>query len=223
MLFGTMPNSKFINRKEELIKMEKTSVKIDKVKEEKVYKQSWIAIVCYVAAAAMLIFACYTAGATVKQINEYYSSYGMDPTAKEYVTYVLQAMVDPLVRALLIFMAGYILTAVRKLDPKNYVEKKLEEVSVSDEADAQAAAESVVEVEMKTDADKIAKAEAKAAPKKDAEKEAKPAPKKTAARKPAVKKTAEKAEKKVKDTAKKAKEEVKEAAEKAAEAKEKAE
>lgn len=90
----------------------------------KVYKQSPIAIVCYVLAALMVLYACYTAGNTVKQINEYYSSYGMSASAKEYLTYVAQALIEPLIHAFTFFMAGYILTAVRKLDPKNYVAEK---------------------------------------------------------------------------------------------------
>ena len=94
------------------------------MEKEKVYKQSPIAVACYVIAAALLIYAFYTGGNTVSQIKEYYGGYGISATPKEYVTYVLQAVIDPLIRAIMVFMGGYILTAVRKLDPKNYVEKK---------------------------------------------------------------------------------------------------
>lgn len=90
----------------------------------KVYAQSPIAIVCYVLAALMVLYACYTAGNTVKQINEYYGSYGMTASGKDYITYVAQAILEPLINAFTFFMAGYILTAVRKLDPKNYVSAK---------------------------------------------------------------------------------------------------
>ena len=90
----------------------------------KVYKQSPIAIACYVLAALMILYACFTAGNTVKQINEYYSAYGMSASAKEYITYVAQALIEPLIHAFTFFMAGYILTAVRKLDPKNYGAEK---------------------------------------------------------------------------------------------------
>ena len=116
--------------------------------KEKVYKQSPVAICCYVIAAALLVYACYMAGSTVSQIKQYYSGYGMDPSAKEYFTYVLQAMIDPLIRAVLIFMAGYILTAVRKLDPNNYGEKK----------QAKPAAASAVEAKTKDVKDDIAEA-----------------------------------------------------------------
>lgn len=90
----------------------------------KVYKQSPIVIVCYVLAALMILYACFTAGNTVKQINEYYSAYGMSASAKEYITYIAQALIEPLIHAFTFFMAGYILTAVRKLDSKNYVSEK---------------------------------------------------------------------------------------------------
>lgn len=92
--------------------------------KEKVYKQSPVAICCYVFAAALLIYTFYMAGSTVKQVTEYYSSIGVSASAKEYFTYVIQTAIDPLVRAVLVFMAGYVLTAVRKLDPANYGEKK---------------------------------------------------------------------------------------------------
>ena len=89
-------------------------------KNEKKFIQSPVAIICYVVAALMLVYACYQGGSTVKQINEYYAGYGMSAKASEYVMYVLQAMLEPLFHAIVIFMAGYILTAVRKLDSKNY-------------------------------------------------------------------------------------------------------
>ena len=90
----------------------------------KVYKHSPIAIACYVLAGAMLLYASYIAGNTFKQVSEYFAAYGMPATAKDYISYVAQAMLDPLMHAFTFFMAGYILTAVRKLDPKNYVPAK---------------------------------------------------------------------------------------------------
>ena len=131
--------------------------------KEKVYKQSPVAICCYVIAAALLVYACYMAGSTVSQIKQYYSGYGMDPSAKEYFTYVLQAMIDPLIRAVLVFMAGYVLTAVRKLDPNNYGEKK----------QAKPAAASAIEAKAKDVKEDISEAGEKVAVKvEDAKKEA---------------------------------------------------
>ena len=105
-------------------------------KNEKKFIQSPIAVICYILAALMLIYACFQAGSTVKQINEYYSSYGMSAKASEYVTYVLQAILDPLIHAFTFFIAGYILNAVRKLDPKNY--KTVEELVEIEEAKKEA-------------------------------------------------------------------------------------
>ena len=89
-------------------------------KNEKKFIQSPVAVACYVIAALMLIYACYQGGSTVGQINEYYAGYGMSAKPMEYVTYVFQAMLEPVFHAIVIFMAGYILNAVRKLDPKNF-------------------------------------------------------------------------------------------------------
>ena len=105
-------------------------------KNEKKFIQSPIAIICYILAALMLIYACFQGGSTVKQINDYYAIYGMNAKPSEYFTYVLQAMLDPLIHAFTFFIAGYILNAVRKLDPKNY--KTAEELVEIEEAKKEA-------------------------------------------------------------------------------------
>lgn len=122
---------------------------MDKNKEKK-FMQSSITIICYVFAALMLVYACYQGGSTVNQINEYYASYGMDAKATEYVSYVFQAMLEPVFHAVVIFMAGYILNAVRKLDPKNY--KTVAEIAEIEDAKKEA-----------KDRKQAAKGEAKAA------------------------------------------------------------
>ena len=43
-------------------------------KNEKKFIQSPVAIICYVLAALMVVYACYQGGSTVKQINEYFES-----------------------------------------------------------------------------------------------------------------------------------------------------
>lgn len=86
----------------------------------KKFMQSPIAIACYVFAALMLVYACYQAGSTIDQINQYYMSMGTQARPIEYILYVPQAMLGSLVNAFIFFMGGYILNAVRKLDPKNY-------------------------------------------------------------------------------------------------------
>ena len=105
-------------------------------KNEKKFIQSPVAIICYVLAALMLIYACYQGGSTVNQINEYYAGYGMSAKPTEYVMYVFQAMLEPVFHAIVIFMVGYILTAVRKLDPKNY--KTVAEIADMEEAKKEA-------------------------------------------------------------------------------------
>ena len=86
----------------------------------KKFMQSPIAMACYVFAALMMIYACYQAGSTIDQINQYYMSMGTQARPIEYILYVPQAMLGSLVNAFIFFMGGYILNAVRKLDPKNY-------------------------------------------------------------------------------------------------------
>lgn len=103
---------------------------------EKKFIQSPMAIICYVLAALMLIYACFQAGSTVKQINEYYSSYGMTAKPSEYLAYVIQAMIEPLLHAVTIFMFGYILNTIRKMDPGNY--KTAEELMAIEEAKKEA-------------------------------------------------------------------------------------
>lgn len=87
----------------------------------KKYRRAGVAVVCYVIAAILLIFTCYTAGSTVAQINEYYAAYGMSAQPMEYVTYVSQSALQYLMYAIVVFMLGYILDAVRKTDPQNYM------------------------------------------------------------------------------------------------------
>ena len=133
----------------------------EEIKVEKKYRQSALVILCYVLAGAMLIYACYNAGNTVHQINEYYSGYGMTPNLGEIITYVAQAMLEPLIHAFTFFIAGVILNAVRKLDPNNYTEitanpqteeEALESLSVEVEneenvkADAEISEENAVDV-----------------------------------------------------------------------------
>lgn len=89
--------------------------------KNKIYRRSGITIACYVFAVILLIYTCYNAGTVVNQINEYYESYGMSAKPMEYITYVAQNAMPSLVYTVTIFMLGYILDAVRKTDPKNYM------------------------------------------------------------------------------------------------------
>ncbi len=100
--------------------------------EEKKYKKSIIAIACYVFAALLLIYVCYIAGNTISTVNQYYAQYGISATAGEYVTYIIESGLTPLVEAVLVFMAGCILDAVRMSNPDNYfTEEELAEIKIA--------------------------------------------------------------------------------------------
>lgn len=88
---------------------------------EKKYRRNGVAIGCYVISALMLAYAFYQVGTTVGTINQYYSQTDFGPTAIEYVVYCLQAAIQPLLYALILFMLAYILDAVRKNNPANYL------------------------------------------------------------------------------------------------------
>ena len=105
-------------------------------KPEKKYRRSVISIVCYVLAAAMLSYVCYTIGNTVHTINDYYAQYGISAQPIEYITYCLQSALQPLFYTIVLFMLGYILDAVRMNNENNY--KTDEEIREAAEAKQQA-------------------------------------------------------------------------------------
>jgi hypothetical protein len=122
---------------------------------KKVYRKSGVTIACYVFAVFLLIYMCYTAGNTVGQINDYYAQYaqyGISATPMDYITLILQNSLPYLIYTVVVFMLGYILDAVRKTDPKNYMTEE-------EYQDAKAAKKEAKE------AKKIAKCEKKAAAK----------------------------------------------------------
>ncbi len=121
-------------------------------KNKKIYRKSGVSVACYIFAVILLIYTCYTAGNTVSQINGYYAQYGMSAQPAEYVTYLAQSMLPYLFYTVATFMLGYILDAVRKTDPKNYMTEEEYE-------DAKAAKKEARE------AKKFAKGEKKAAAK----------------------------------------------------------
>ena len=98
----------------------------------KKYRRTPISIVCYVIAALLLIYTIYVGSSTVATIVDYYSSYDMAPQAGEFLTYLMQNCLMPFVSSILIGMAGFILDAVRKADPANWLTD--EELSDAKEA-----------------------------------------------------------------------------------------
>lgn len=87
----------------------------------KKYRRTPISIICYVIAALLMIYTIYVGSTTVATIVDYYSSYDMAPQAGEFLTYLMQNCLMPFVSSILIGMAGFILDAVRKADPANWL------------------------------------------------------------------------------------------------------
>ena len=88
---------------------------------EKKYRRSAVSVICYILAAVLLVYVCYLIGSTVATINEYYAQYGMKAQPSEYVTYISQSALEPLFYTIAVFMFGFILDAVRKNNPANFV------------------------------------------------------------------------------------------------------
>ncbi len=105
-------------------------------KPEKKYRRSAISVACYVLAAVMLAYVCYTIGNTVQTINDYYAQYGISAQPMEYITYCLQSALQPLFYTIVLFMLGCILDAVRMNNENNY--KTDEEIREELEAKQQA-------------------------------------------------------------------------------------
>ena len=88
--------------------------------KKKKFRRSAVTIICYVLAALMLIYTCYQIGNTIHTINEYYAQYGMKATPVEYLTYIVQSALTPLINAAVLFMLAVIHNEVRKNNPANY-------------------------------------------------------------------------------------------------------
>ena len=126
---------------------------------EKKFRRSAITTIGYVLAALMLIYTCYQIGNTVHTINEYYAQYGMKATPLEYLTYVGQNALNPLIYAALLFLISAVHNEVRKNNPANYLSdediveadaakkaaKEAKQVRKGDEAAAKAGHEPVAE------------------------------------------------------------------------------
>ena len=87
----------------------------------KKYRRSALSIVCYTVVLLMLLYIVYLMGSTASQVTQYYAQYDMKPQPMEYITYTIQAVIEPLINAFLFFMLGYILDEVRKNNPAYYL------------------------------------------------------------------------------------------------------
>ena len=98
----------------------------------KKYRRSAVSIACYVVAVLMLFYVIYMAGNTVSQINQYYAQYDMKAQPMEYVTYILQTVLEPLINAAIFFMFGYVLDEVRKNNSAYYLsDEEIEEAKIA--------------------------------------------------------------------------------------------
>lgn len=118
---------------------------------EKKLRKSPVVIALYVVAALVLIYAVYLVGSTVSYISSYYGQYGATPGVGETVGYVMQSVYQPLVMAILLGAAGYILNEVRALNPAYYATKEEIEAAKAAKKAAKAKTENTVEVEEQTE------------------------------------------------------------------------
>ena len=90
----------------------------------KTLRKSPIVIALYVLAGLTLIYTAVQAVGAIKYVVSYYSQYSMTPEFGQTVSYVLQTAFQPLVMAVLLGAAGYILNEVRALNPAYYATKE---------------------------------------------------------------------------------------------------
>lgn len=131
------------------------------------FRRSRISIACYAFAAIIAIYFIASCVSTYVSVRDYYAAYQMTPGFFEVFGYILQNGINTVIYAVLVFMAGYILDAVRKLDPANYVPaaaapastpkedldaalKDLEEAATKETAEAEEAVEEAAEEAVET-------------------------------------------------------------------------
>ncbi len=126
---------------------------------EKKFRRSGIAIACYVVAALLLVYTCFTFVSTLTYLSSMFGQYGttMGQNMGDTMSYVLSAVMNPLVMAILVFMAGYILEEVRSQNPAYYVSAeelaaaKAEKAAKKEAAKAAKAAKAVEKAEKKAE------------------------------------------------------------------------
>ena len=98
----------------------------------KKFRRSPIAVICYVMAAITAAYFIAVIFSTMSTIHQYYAQYQMSAGFGETLGYLLQNGLSPLVSAITLFMAGFILEEVRKLNPSNWMTE--EELAEAKEA-----------------------------------------------------------------------------------------
>ena len=98
----------------------------------KQFIRSKIAIACYVISVLIAAYCLYVCASAIGYVNQYYASMGMPANFGVTLEYILQSGLSPLVSAITVFMAGFILEEVRKLNPANW--KTEDEIAEEKEA-----------------------------------------------------------------------------------------
>ena len=136
----------------------------------KKFQKSPIAIVCYVIAALLAVYFIAVIVSTMRTISEYYAAYNMSPGFGETVAYIMQNGLSPLVSAITMFMAGFILEEVRKLNPSNW----MTDDELADAREAKKMAREAKQIAKGEAAKAKAEAEAEAEAAREAEEAAEP-------------------------------------------------
>ena len=138
--------------------------------EMKQFRKSPIAIACYVISALFAVYFLFICVNTIITINQYYASYDMSAGFGETLGYIVQSGLSPLASTITVFMAGFILEEVRKLNPANW----MTEDEIAEEKEAKKMAREAKQIAKgeaaKAKADAKAEAEAEARAEAQAEK-----------------------------------------------------
>ncbi len=86
----------------------------------KQFRKSPIAIACYVISVLILAYCLYVCANAIGYVNQYFASMGMPAEFGVTLEYIIQSGLSPFVSAVTVFMAGFILEEVRKLNPSNW-------------------------------------------------------------------------------------------------------
>lgn len=98
----------------------------------KQFRKSPIAIACYVISVLILAYCLYVCANAIGYVNQYFASMGMPAEFGVTLEYIIQSGLSPFVSAVTVFMAGFILEEVRKLNPANW--KTEDEIAEEKEA-----------------------------------------------------------------------------------------
>ena len=90
----------------------------------KQFIRSKVAIACYVISVLIAAYCLYVCASAIGYVNQYFASMGMPANFGVTLEYILQSGLSPLVSAITVFMAGFILEEVRKLIDDCYAKAK---------------------------------------------------------------------------------------------------